>query len=101
MKKYLRVFETELEDKELSSSTVNNYLRSVNRFIGWLGKREVNKKLVQEYRHTLEQQGYKASTINLNLIAVNKFLHFCGKEECTVKALPKEKRRDALAKRIG
>ena len=76
-----------LRKEELSSGTIEKYLRDVRGFAAWLGGRGVTKELAAQWKGQLAELGYAPTTVNSMLAAVNTFLRYAGWEDCRVKLL--------------
>ena len=76
-----------LREEERSPGTIEKYLRDLRQFAAWLGKREVTKEGVIQWKKDLCTGGKEPATINGKLAALNSFLTFAGWPECRVKGL--------------
>ena len=74
-----------LKTEERSHGTIENYLRHVRAFAGWLNNSPVTKETAAGWKEHLLSQGYAPTTINTMLAALNGMFHFLGWEECRVK----------------
>ncbi len=79
-------FKSYLQSEEKSRSTVEKYVHDVCAFMVWLGKREVEKSIVIEYKHSLTQR-YAPASVNAVLSSINCFFVYNGWFDCRVKAL--------------
>lgn len=73
-----------LMEEERSEATVEKYLRDAQKFILWLGDRELTKQAVVEFKQSLLPD-YKIASANSILSAVNSYLTFLGRTDCRVK----------------
>lgn len=80
-----------MEREERSIATRNQYSRFVQKFICFLGKRELNKEILLAYKEKLEEE-YQPTSVNVNLAAINGFFVFIGKKELHLKPLKIQKR---------
>ena len=86
----LNQYKKYLTDSEKSSSTIENYIRNIERFLCWAGDIEISKQKVIEYKEELIKK-YKISTANAALSALNSFFEFCGYVQFKVKIFKKQK----------
>ena len=82
----IRAFEAYLRREERSDGTVEKYLRDVRDFKAWLGKREVTKETVTEWKTAIAEK-LAPVTVNSKISAVNGLLKLLGCCECCVKFL--------------
>lgn len=75
-----------LIQEEKSTHTVEKYQRDLKKFIRFLGKREITKDLVIEYKKDLSER-YAVSSVNSMLASLNHFLQFAGWYEFKVKQM--------------
>ena len=80
----LAEFETELKNNEKSAATVEKYVRDVRFFLSFAEGREIDKKILLEYKAELGKN-YAVASANSMLAAVNSFLRFLGRAELCVK----------------
>ena len=74
-------FAGSLRAEERSTGTIENYLRAVRAFSGWLGDRPVEQGSAAAWKAALLAKGYAPGTVNAMLTAVNQFLRFLGLSE--------------------
>ena len=74
-------FAGRLRAEERSTGTIENYLRAVRTFSGWLGDRPVEQGSAAAWKAALLAKGYAPGTVNAMLTAVNQFLRFLGLSE--------------------
>ncbi len=79
-------FEHLLREEEKSEATIAKYLHDIRFFISFLGKQEISKQLVMQYKDYLAQH-YKSASANSMLVSLNRFLRFIGREESCVRLL--------------
>lgn len=82
----MNAFREWLQQEEKSASTIEKYVRDVERFCQSLGSGPVTKESVIEYKKEL-MTSFKPATVNSYLVAINCFLRFIGRGECRVKLL--------------
>ena len=82
----IRAFEAYLRREERSDGTVEKYLRDVRDFKAWLGKREVTKETVTEWKTAIAEK-LAPVTVNSKISAINGLLKLLGCCECCVKFL--------------
>ena len=90
--KVLKEFESYLICKERERATVGKYVRDAERFLSWLGKRELTKEQAVEWKGKLAGKQYAPMTVNGKLAAVNQLFLFLGRPECRVKYLKLQRR---------
>ncbi len=81
-----------LTEEERAPATVKMYVRIIEEFVAWLGRREVAKETAVAWKEHLIEQNYAPCTVNVKLAAVNAFFKFCGWHDCCVKALRLQRR---------
>ncbi|MFR2693371.1 MAG: tyrosine-type recombinase/integrase [Enterocloster bolteae] len=79
------------EKEEKSEATISKYAYELQMFLQFLGKREIGKELMIQYRTYLSSR-YRPQTVNGKLSAVNAFLKFTGLYEYRVKFLKVQRR---------
>lgn len=84
--KKLEAFKQWLVREEKSPLTVEKYLRDVGLFLGWLGKRPLDKTAVLEFKEELVGK-YAIASVNSMLSSLNCWLSWLGKGDCRVKTL--------------
>lgn len=77
--------------EEKSAATVEKYIRDVRAFAAFLGKREVTKSGVIEFKKHLLESGYAVRSINSMLASLNGFLKFLGRADCRVRSVKLQK----------
>lgn len=80
-------FETFLREEEKSTVTIEKYMRDVNAFLAWQGRRRLDKTLMIQWKESLLSAGYKVRSINSMLASVNAWLRFLKKTDCRVRNL--------------
>lgn len=84
LKKRISEFKEQLIDQERSPNTIAKYVHDVSVFVGYVGKRVLNKDIMIEYKAFLGEK-YAVASANSMISAVNRFLEFIGCGECRVK----------------
>ena len=84
-------FEMYLILEEKSKLTAEKYIRDVRRFLGWLGRRELSKGVVLEYKTELMEK-YAVASVNSILSSLNCYLDFIGRQDCRVKTVKQQRR---------
>ena len=79
-----------LIESEKSLRTQKKYVHDVKVFIDFLGKKQVTKGLVVEYKAKLEHSGFSQRSSNGVLSAVNCFLRYQNHEDYKVKLLKRQ-----------
>ena len=77
--------------EEKSAATVEKYIRDVRAFAAFLGKREVTKSRVIEFKKHLLESGSAVRSINSMLASLNGFLKFLGRADCRVRSVRLQK----------
>lgn len=75
------------EDKKLSNNTIEQYERSLNKFIKYLEENninQINKSVVLKYRKYLIDN-FKPSTVNVRIVSLNKFFYNHDLNDLSVK----------------
>ena len=80
----LRDFELFLKNEEKSYATIEKYMRDVRFFAEFVGRGEVDKLKVMEYKTELGRS-YAVTSANSMIAALNAFLRFCGWHDLCVK----------------
>ena len=83
-------FRNYLQREEKSALTVAKYLRDAQRFLLWLGERELSKPAVLAYKAELLER-YAVSSVNSILSSVNCYLDFVGRGDCRVKTVKNQR----------
>lgn len=89
--KMIPKFEKYLHDCERSTATVDKYLHDLRCFTLFVGKGEITKQTILDYKAHLGEK-YAVSSANSMLAALNCFLRFCGKSEMCVKQFKVQRR---------
>lgn len=84
--KKLQDFTTHLYEEEKSNNTIKKYIRDVRFFFEWLGKRNLMKAEVLEYKKYLCGK-YQPKSINSMISSLNAFFSFCGQHDLKIKTL--------------
>ena len=84
--KELEAFKQWLVQEEKSPLTVEKYLRDVGLFLGWLGKRPLDKTAVLEFKEELVGK-YAIASVNSMLSSLNCWLSWQKQGEFRVKTL--------------
>ena len=82
--KQMQKFEFHLRDEERSRATIEKYMRDVRFFASFVGKGEINKQTVLEYKAKLGER-YAVASANSMIAAMNCFLRFCGWHDLCIK----------------
>lgn len=80
-----------LKEEEKSDATISKYVYELQMFLQFLGKKEIGKELLIQYRSHLSSL-YRPQTVNGKLSAVNAYLRFMGLGEYRVKFLKVQRR---------
>lgn len=83
----IQMFERHLVQEEKSSITIEKYMRDVKKFWQFVGKQNVTKELVIDYKKYLNEAGYAVGSINSMLASLNSFLELHGWTDCKVKSM--------------
>lgn len=83
-------FAEELQQREYSSGTIDNYIRSVKAYASWTGGK-LSKKHIMAWKKHLAAQ-YAPATVNAMLAGLNCFLDAQGWNDCRVRLLRLQKR---------
>ena len=76
-----------LADTEKADNTIALYEREARAFENYIGKRDVSKQLVTEYKKELSKKYNKIATINAKITAVNVYLKYIRQNQCVVKTI--------------
>ncbi|MBQ2665127.1 MAG: site-specific integrase [Clostridia bacterium] len=79
-----------LIDEERSQATVEKYVRDICFFSEWLSGREVNKRLVLEYKEKV-MEGHAPRSVNSVISSLNSLFDYLGWHDCRVKTLKIQK----------
>lgn len=82
----LEAFICRLQEEEKSKATIRKYICDVKKFIEFAENRNIDKKLVLDYKEHLAKL-YASVSANSMIAALNKFLHFAEWEDCCVRFL--------------
>lgn len=84
--KSLLDYQEHLYEEEKSSATIQKYLCDLKKLQAYVGKKELTKKGMIEYKEMLkDSHKYRLSSINSFLVAANRFFEFMGWYELKVK----------------
>ncbi len=86
LKELLCGYKAHLIGEEKTGATIEKYTRDINTFLNWLGKKELCKENILEYKQFLVSN-YAVASVNSMIIALNGFLHFMGRTDCRIKLL--------------
>jgi len=84
-------FREYLVQEEKSALTVEKYLRDVEVFRVWLGRGELSKQQVLEYKAALVER-YAVASVNSMLSSLNCWLGFIGRADCRVRTVKRQQR---------
>ena len=73
--------------EEKSVNTIKKYIRDVNRFLDFVGNRELSKEVTIEYKNHLISKEYEFSSINSMLASINTYFRFVERRDCIVKSI--------------
>ncbi|MDY3030309.1 MAG: tyrosine-type recombinase/integrase [Clostridia bacterium] len=88
--KIVNGFKLYLYEEEKSGSTIEKYMRDINKFLKWLGGREADKSAVLDYKKELCVH-YAPRSVNSVLSSLNALFVFAGWHELKVKTLKIQK----------
>lgn len=80
----LKQFEHYMREEERSEATIEKYIRDVRHFSLFVGKSEISKQSILEYKAHLREK-YAVSSANSMLAALNSFFRFCDRHDLCVK----------------
>ena len=80
----MQEFEYHLRNEERSAATIEKYMRDVRCFAVFIGKTEISKQSVLDYKSKLGEH-YAVASANSMIAAMNCFLRFCGWHDLCVK----------------
>ena len=89
--KAVKEFGAHLIEEEKSKATLEKYVRDVSAFSRWLGKRELCKAIVLEYKELLIEK-FAPASVNSVLSSLNSFFEYIGEYGLKVKSLKIQKR---------
>lgn len=78
--------------QERAQSTIQKYVRTVQRFAAWAEDASITRSLVLRYKEHLLQSGRAPLTINAALAALHGFFAFAGWQDLSVKYLKVQRR---------
>ena len=81
LKDQLDLFITDCKVRGLAKDTITTYISHVNLFINFVGNREINTTLINDYVLHMRQKGNNDNTIRSKLKFIRTFLNFCGYED--------------------
>ncbi len=79
-----------LINEEKSSATIGKYIRDISEFSIWLGKRELKKAEVLDYKSKLIEK-YAPTSVNAALSSLNSYFNFINRYDLRVKNLKIQK----------
>ena len=77
--------------EEKSPTTIQKYLRDLQKFLTYAADRPITKELVITYKEELKQQ-YATASINSMLASLNHYFDFAGLYDCKVKQIKQQRR---------
>ena len=80
----LQKFELYLREEEKSHATIEKYMRDLRGFASFVGKSDISKQTVLDYKSKLCET-YAVTSANSMIAAMNCFLRFCGWQDLCVK----------------
>lgn len=89
--KSIKKFELYLINEEKAQATVEKYIRDLTAFSSWLGKNELSKEKVIEYKEFLKEK-HANSSVNSVLASLNSFFAYNGLYKLKVKNLKIQRR---------
>lgn len=90
-RKTIKEFELYLTNEEKAQATVEKYIRDLTAFSSWLGKSELSKEKVIEYKEFLKEK-HANSSVNSVLASLNSFFVYNGLYNLKVKNLKIQRR---------
>jgi len=84
-------FKEYLIREEKSELTVEKYVRDVQKFLLWLGKEELTKNKVLDYKEELIER-YAVVSVNSMISSMNCYFDYIGRGDCRVKAIKQQHR---------
>lgn len=87
----LKPYEKYLLRKELAKNTRTVYLRQAQRFLEFMGEREITKKETMVYKQTLMMENKSPASMNLYITALNCYLKYERLENCYIKTVKFQK----------
>ena len=83
----IQAFYAWLKSEEKSQNTIEKYARDVAAFVKFLGKDNITKEKVIEYKSKLVTDDYAVRSINSMLASINSLFAFLGWHELKVKSI--------------
>ena len=80
----IEAYRQDLQERERSRGTVEQYVRAVTHLAAYLGDRFLNPEALLEWKGDLLERR-SIATVNAMIAAVNGFLAFCGYPELKLK----------------
>lgn len=80
----LERYEAMLQSEEKSHHTIEKYMRDVQTFLDFAGKKSIEKRLTIAYKTRLERK-YTPASANSMIASLNSFLRFMGWQDCCVR----------------
>jgi site-specific recombinase XerD len=87
----LKQYEMYLCNDEKSKSTVEKYLRDLNRFLEFVSGADINKSIVLEYKGYLKEH-YATASANSMIASLNSFFKYADWNDCCVKQFKVQKK---------
>ena len=82
----IKLYRNHLIDEEKSNATIEKYIRDINKFSSWTAEREIDKRMVLEYKEKLMVE-YKPRSVNSILSLLNSLFNFLGWQDCKIKTI--------------
>lgn len=92
LNKKLETFIEEHELQEYASRTLTQYRTAINKFIDFVGERDLDKKLMLEYKNYLDSISDSARSKNNWIIILNKFLKYIDRNDLLLKRIKTQNR---------
>lgn len=83
----IRCFQEILLAEECSLHTVKKYCQDIKQFKIWVGRKEITKEVLNDWKEFLISAGYKGTTINGKIVSVNAYLNCFGQKDYKIKLL--------------
>lgn len=78
-------------EEEKAVATINKYKSNIKSFISFVNNRELNKKIILDFKDKLDTiDKFVPNTTNNYLISINKFLKFIDRDDLCVKVLKQQ-----------
>lgn len=90
-KELITKFRKYLEEGEKASATIEKYVRDINAFLRWIGRKAVDKQVVLEYKNHL-MEIYAPTSVNSVISSLNSFFEFNSWHDVKTKVLKIPKR---------